>query len=188
MNPVQNAPRLRHLVPLALALMMLWIVLSGKIDWFHLSAGMLSALAITLGTNRLLMLPPAIGPAALHPFAAHPWLRLITYVPWLFLQIVISSVQIAFVVMHPKLPITPRMLSFQVKLPHALARLTLANSITLTPGTVTVDVQGDEFLVHVLTETSMQGLLPATGQGDIQRRVTRLFTDDEPLPSPGDMA
>lgn len=184
---MQNAPRLRHLVPLALALMTLWIVLSGEIDWFHLTAGMLSALAITFGTNRLLMLPPAIGPASLHPFAAHPWRRLITYVPWLFWQIVISSVQIAYVVMHPKLPIAPCMLSFQVKLPHALARLTLANSITLTPGTVTVDVQGDEFLVHALTKTSSQGLLPTTGQGDIQRRVASLFTDNEPLPSPGDV-
>ena len=187
MNSVQNVPRLRHFVPLTVALMTLWIVLSGKFDPFHLSVGMLSALAITLGTHRLLVLPPAIGPANLNPFAVHPWLRLLTYVPWLLWQIVISSLHIAYVVLHPQMPIAPRMVRFQVKLPHALARLTLANSITLTPGTVTIDVQGDEFLVHVLTETSLQGLLPATGEGDMQQRVTNLFSDDDQSPSPGEV-
>jgi multicomponent Na+:H+ antiporter subunit E len=188
MNPVQNAPRLRHLVPLTVALMALWIILSGRFDLFHLSFGMLSALAITLGTNRLLLLPPAIGPATLNPFTAHPWLRLLTYVPWLFWQIVLSSLHIAYVVLHPQMPITPRVVSFQVKLPHALARLTLANSITLTPGTVTIDVRGDEFLVHALTATSIQGLLPAAGEGDMQQRVTKLFSDDDQSSSSGEVA
>jgi multicomponent Na+:H+ antiporter subunit E len=60
-------------------------------------------------------------------------------------------------------------------LPHPLARLTLATSITLTPGTVTVDVEDDEFLVHALTKQGADALTPPEGEGDMQRRVAALY-------------
>lgn len=170
---------------MTLALIVLWVVLSGKLDGFHLSIGIVSAFAISLGTYRLLMLPPAIGPQAVYPLAAYPWRRFLAYLPWLIWQIAVSSVHIAYVVLHPRMPIRPCMIRFQVKLPHAMARLTLATSITLTPGTITIDVQGDDFLVHALTETSAQGLLPDQGDGTMQQRVADLYPDFQPPPNPG---
>ncbi|MFQ5789416.1 MAG: Na+/H+ antiporter subunit E [Acidobacteriota bacterium] len=161
-------------MPLTAALFAFWIVLSGKLDAFHLTAGAVSSVGITWATFRLLLLKPAIGPESVHPASSTPWLRLLAYIPWLSWQIFIASVQVAYVVLHPRLPIAPRMVRFHHPLRDTQARLTLANSITLTPGTVTVDVQGDTFLVHALTEASALSLLPEGGE-KMQRRVTRLF-------------
>jgi multicomponent Na+:H+ antiporter subunit E len=163
-----------------LALFALWVVLSGKFDAFHLLIGAASALCISLGTCRLLLLPPAIGPASVHPVRAIPWFGLLAYLPWLGWQIVLASVHIAFVVLHPRMPISPRLLRFRTSLPHTLAQLTLATSITLTPGTVTLDVQDDEFLVHALTEQSTRGLDPQVGEGTMQQHVAALYPVSEP--------
>ena len=167
-----TSSHLRQVLPLAVALFVLWLVLSGKFDVFHLSMGVVSALCVALGTRRLLLLPPDIGPPGSHPAGAMP-LRFLAYVPWLVWEIVVSSVHVAYVVLHPRMPIQPCLLRFDTSFPHVLAKLTLANSITLTPGTVTLDVDGDEFLVHALTGTSARGLQP--GGGAVHRRVAALF-------------
>lgn len=163
------------MLSLILMLFTFWIILSGKLDAFHLGIGAVSAVCIALGTRRLLLLTPAIGPAQTHPADAVPWLRLLLYVPWLIWQIVLSSLHIAVVVVHPKMPIQPSLVRFRTPLPHDLARLTLATSITMTPGTVTLDVQGDEFLVHALTEKSAQALIPVEGEGSMQSQVLSLY-------------
>jgi multicomponent Na+:H+ antiporter subunit E len=159
-------------LPLSAALLALWVLLSGKLDAAHLSAGAAAALLIGVSTGRLWSLPPAIGPATRHPFQGLRWLRAMAYVPWLMWEIAISGVQVAFVVLHPRMPITPRLLRVRARLPHTLASLTLANSITLTPGTVTLDVEGDEFLVHALTPASAR----AVELGQSEGRVAALFS------------
>jgi multicomponent Na+:H+ antiporter subunit E len=175
--------RLWQTLPLMLLLFGLWVILSGKWDGFHLALGAGSALGIGLGTRRLLFLPPAIGPAAVYPFAAIPWWRLVLYLPWLLWQIVLSSLQVAYAVLHPRMPIQPGMIRFRASLPHPLAQLTLGTSITLTPGTITIDVQDDEFVVHALTAEAAQALAPPTGQGDMPRRVAALYaTPEHPQP------
>jgi multicomponent Na+:H+ antiporter subunit E len=175
---------LKQTLPLTIMLFGLWVVLSGKFDALHLVLGAGSAVGISLGTRRLLLLPPAIGPEAVHPFAALPWLRLLAYIPWLLWQIVLSSLQVAYVVLHPSMPIQPGFIRFRTTLPHPLARLTLATSITLTPGTITIDVQDEEFIVHALTKTGAQSLDPPAGNGDMQRRVAAIYTTpDQPRPA-----
>ena len=163
---------LRQVLPLALALFALWLILSGKFDAFHVSMGVVSALCVALGTRRLLLLPPDIGPPGTHPTDVLSW-RFLGYLPWLIWQIIASSLHVAYVVLHPRMPIQPRLLRFHTSFPHVLAQLTLATSITLTPGTVTLDVDNDEFLVHALTDTSAQGLEPHGGA--MHRRVAALF-------------
>jgi multicomponent Na+:H+ antiporter subunit E len=170
---------LQQVGPLTLALFALWVMLSGKLDALHLLMGAASVITITLGTQRLFLLPPAIGPAALHPVQALPWRRLVLYVPWLFWQVVVSSIQVAYAVLHPAMPISPRLLRFRMELPHNLARLTLATSITLTPGTITLDVDGDEFLVHTLTDVSATGLNPAAGRAAMPQRVAALYSQPQ---------
>jgi multicomponent Na+:H+ antiporter subunit E len=160
---------------LSLLLFALWVVLSEKFDLFHLGIGAMSSLCVTLGTYRLLLLPPAIGPHGTYPMTTIPWLRLLVYVLWLFWQIVLSGIQVAIVVLHPKLPISPCLIRFRTALPHTLARLTLATSITLTPGTVTLDVQDEEFLVHALTAQGASELAPPEGNGAMPRRVAALY-------------
>ena len=151
-------------------LLLFWLLLSGRTDPFHVALGVLSAACIAIATQPLLLLPPAIGNPGEHPLASQPWLRLLGYVPWLVVQIVKASLQVAYVVLHPALPIDPEVVRFERPLPHNLARLTLANSITLTPGTVTLDVDGDVYAVHTLTRADR-----IDAQAPLVARVAALF-------------
>ena len=99
------------------------------------------------------------------------------YVPWLAWQIFLASVQVARIVLSPKMSLSPVVFRFEEKLPHNLARTTLANSITLTPGTVTLDVLGDEFVVHALNRESAEELQSAA-PGDMKSRVGAVFAGD----------
>lgn len=152
----------------------LWVVLSGKLDGFHLGIGAVTAVLVARLARNLITLPPAVGGSLDHPLKNVAWLRMATYVPWLAWQIALSSVQIARVVFDPKLPIQPRVVSFRSDLPHTLARLTLAHSITLTPGTVTLDVDDDEFVVHALTRDAADEI----DRGTMEQAVHPLFRTD----------
>ncbi len=168
------------MILLAMLLFAFWVVLSGKFDAFHLGIGAVSAVCIAYGTQHLLMRFPAIVSADRHPVTAIAWGRLLLYAPWLAWQVALSGMQVAWLVLHPKMPISPRVVRFDAHLPHELARLTLANSITLTPGTVTLDVEGDTFVVHALTTGSAATLMPETGQGSMQRHVAALYPTSAP--------
>ena len=85
-------------------------------------------------------------------------------------EIVVSNLAVAKVIMSPSLPIHPRIVRVTGTQRTATGQVIYANSITLTPGTVTLDVRGDKFLVHALTSESAQGLL----SGEMDERVTRL--------------
>ena len=98
---------LHESAPLALLLFVFWVILSCKIDFFHLAAGAVSSVAIAVATCRLYALSPPIGPAGRHPFWTFPWIRLLAYVPWLATQIVVSSFQVAQIVLSPKMKIRP---------------------------------------------------------------------------------
>ncbi|MDP7337957.1 MAG: Na+/H+ antiporter subunit E, partial [Vicinamibacterales bacterium] len=175
--PTQSTPtrsfglRLLAALPFGFLLFGLWLVLSPKRDLFHLGLGALTAGAIALLSERLVGQPPPIAEPNGRTLLRMPWHRFVGYLPWLVWQVVIASLQVAYVVLHPRLPVDPRLLRVRVRYPHTLARLTLANSITLTPGTVTLDVDDDEYLVHALTETSGQAL----EQGTMPDRVSALF-------------
>jgi len=162
----------------AAALFATWVVLSGKLDAAHLGAGAATALILAVATDRLWALPPPIGASGRRPLRGVRWGRGLLYVFWLAWEVVVSGLQVAYVVLHPRLPVDPRLVRFRSQLPHTLARLTLANSITLTPGTVTLEVEGDEFLVHALTPVGARGIEERT----IRDRVVALFDVDEPAP------
>lgn len=144
--------------PLVVTLFGFWVLLSGKLDAFHLGAGALCSVAIGWYSARLFRLPPAIGRDGQHPLLSVPVLSFLLFVPWLAREIVVASLQVVRVVYSPNPQLRPRLFWTPCRLPHNIARLTFANSITLTPGTVTIDVDGDRFLVHALTESSASDL------------------------------
>lgn len=160
------------------ALFGFWVVLSGKLDALHLAMGAASALAVTAAIRPLLVLEPAIGPLADTPLTLGLAGRFPLFVGWLVAEIVVSSLQVARVVLDPKLPIDPHVVRLRPDLPHPLARLTLANAITLTPGTVTLDAAEGELHVHALTRASARGLGSESAEGDMPRRVRALFAPE----------
>lgn len=156
----------------AALLMALWVVLSGFLDPFHLGLGGASV-ALVLWVNRGIRRLPAFRAAA-QPDATLRPLRFLEYCLWLPVQILRSAIYVAGVVLHPRLPVRPVVVRFRSRQPNAFAQMILGNSITLTPGTLTVDVEGDWFVVHALTEKTARELLG----GAMQRKVARLFTDE----------
>lgn len=99
------------------------------------------------------------------------FVRWLIYLPFLLWEITKANLQVAYVVLHPQLPIDPDIVRFQPALWHGLPVTTLANSITLTPGTLTVEVREGEFYVHHLTTVAKEGLL----RGTLERAVRFVF-------------
>jgi len=98
-------------------------------------------------------------------------LRTIKYLPWLLWQTLKSNVDVAYRVLHPSMPIDPRIIEFDSGLKTDTAIANLSNSITLTPGTVTISATKDgRFIVHALSEKHAEELLA----GDMQARIKRI--------------
>jgi multicomponent Na+:H+ antiporter subunit E len=144
-------------------LMLVWLLLSGHFDPVLVSYGVLSCALVVALTAHLRILDGESLPTQL---GIRPFL----YLPWLFKEIVLSNIAVARVILDPRLPIRPRMLRVPASQRTEVAQVIYANSITLTPGTVTLDVRDGELLVHALTDASAAGLLT----GEMDRRVTRL--------------
>lgn len=114
----------------------IWVVLSGRFDGFHLALGVFSCLLVALISTDLLLPNPNLKrmPGL--------WLRFIAYIPWLLYQVLVANIHVMYLVFHPRMMsrIDPRIMEFDSRLKSDMARVTLANSITLTPGTVTIHV------------------------------------------------
>ncbi len=109
-------------------------------------------------------------------------LRWAVYLPYLFWQIAKANIQVAYIVLHPSMPIDPSIEEFHPAVPVGLPVTSLANSITLTPGTVTVDIRKRNFYVHALTQSSRDDLYA----GGLERGIRFVFfgRDGARIPSP----
>jgi len=85
-------------------------------------------------------------------------IKLAQYLVYLALNIVIANISVAIIVLSRKMPISPGFILLKTKLTRDLSRVLYANSITLTPGTVTIDLNGNRLLVHALTEDAAKGV------------------------------
>jgi multicomponent Na+:H+ antiporter subunit E len=95
---------------------------------------------------------------------------MLLYIPWLLLQIAKANLHVARVILTPSLPIRPRVIRVRATQQSELGNTIFANSITLTPGTVALDVRGGSILVHALTDQAAAGLT----DGVMDSRVSRV--------------
>lgn len=137
--------------------------MSGHYTGLLLSLGVASVVGVTLLVLRM-QLPDREGA----PFHIAP--RLLLYLPWLVVEVFRSNLAVARVILSPKLPIQPRIVDFRGHQKTDLGRFIYANSITLTPGTITVRLDDEGFRIHALTEEALDG----TEEGEMGRRVCRL--------------
>jgi len=164
---------LRNTIIQAALLAIFWLLLSGHYDLMHLSFGIFSVLLVLLINYPLRRRLFAIEEERSASLSLSRLLRLSFYIPWLIWQIVIASLQVAGVVLHPKCPIDPALLRFKTKLRNVSSKVILANSITLTPGTITLEIEEDEFLVHALMDVSSTGIIDGTLPGQVARLYER---------------
>lgn len=157
-------------------LMTFWTVMSGHLDAFHLGLGAV-CVAIVLAIDSKLRRTPLAGDE-IDAMARLRYGYGIYFLAWLLTQVFIAGFQVARVILTPGLRNRTCILKFRADLPNAQARVILGNSITLTPGTITLDIQGDEFTVHALTPGSYAGIV----DDSMPRMVLRLFSkDDRPV-------
>ncbi len=144
----------RNLVPIlifGLVLMAFWVIVSGTLHWQHLFAGLMAVSAVTLA-NRGMM--SRLKPEE-HGFRPLLLGRILLN---LLVDIVRANFQVARIVLSREMPIEPRLVTFETKLRLPMSKAFLANAITLTPGTLTVDVEDERFVVHCLTRESAESL------------------------------
>lgn len=146
-----------------------WVLFSGKFDLFHIFLGIASS-AIVAALSKDLFFPSGITSGFIIC-----WLRFAGYVPWLFYQILLANLRIMRMVFHPRMMalIDPKIITFNTKLTNDISRTTFANSITLTPGTVTVNVSVlGRFRVHCIDEKSGRSL-----PGEMEERIAKVFNE-----------
>lgn len=150
-------------------MLVFWVILSGMFDAFHLTLGVICCALVAHFSHDLLLYGDrdAAWPKRLF--------GLITYLPWLFYQIVIANLQVAYVVLHPRMYdlIDPHVVRFKTRLKRPISKVTFAQSITLTPGTITVSIHDDEFSVYALTRSASDAL-----PGEMEARVARALEAD----------
>lgn len=147
---------------LVIMLFAFWLLLSGYFTPFLLAMGLLCALAVVALGHRMDIVDHEGTPVHLS------W-RVVLYWPWLAKEIAKSAWDVSRIIVNPRLPVSPRLVRAKSSQKTAVGVVTYANSITLTPGTVSVEVKAGEILVHALTRESAAGLL----EGEMDRRVTR---------------
>ncbi len=150
-----------HSLSLFLSLYLFWLLLSGFFTAFLLSAGAGSALAVVWFARRMDLVDAEGHPIHLGPKALLYW-------PWLLKEIVKSAWDVSKIILNPKLPISPTLVRFKPTQNTVVGLVLHANSITLTPGTITIEAGANEFLVHGLTRSSAQGVVAS----EMDRRVT----------------
>jgi len=134
--------RIKSFLYLFLILILIWLALVSTLEYQELLSGILISLILALFLNEY-YLKLGLPPLSLKRFAFF-----IIYLAVLFKEIIKANFDVAYRVLHPKMPIKPGIVVIKTKLKQDIAKLILANSITLTPGTFTLDILGDRLLIH----------------------------------------
>ncbi|MFO7651987.1 MAG: Na+/H+ antiporter subunit E [bacterium] len=125
-----------------LAAMLVWLVLVWTLHYQELVAGAVAALITALVFGAGLPLRPV---KLLDP---RRWFWLVIYIPVFVYQCLKSNIDVALRVLSPGLQLRPGIVKIRTALKSDIARVFLANSITLTPGTMAVDIVGDVLYIH----------------------------------------
>ena len=152
---------LRRTLSLFVLLFLTWLLLSGIYTGLLLGFGVLSCLLVIAICRRM-----KIVDLEGHP--NHLILGMMRYIPWLLWAIIKANIDVARRILHPRLPLSPRVIQVEASQKTHLGQVIYANSITLTPGTVTIETDEGTIDVHALTRETAEDVR----SGGMDRRVT----------------
>ena len=147
-------------------LIIAWLLWSGQLQPLLLTLGGFSCLLTVYLTRRM-------GYFDTEVFSLRFGLRLFSYWVWLSREVLRSSIDVARVVLNPRLPISPQVIEIKASASHPVDQAILGNSITMTPGTLALDVHRGRIQVHCLTQMGAEDLK----SGEMDRRVAALRQD-----------
>lgn len=148
---------------LAALLCLFWLVTSGRTEPLLLGFMAVSCAIVVLLSHRFKTVDAEGHPIQLLPRAVPFW-------GWLLVQVLKSNLDVLRILLRPTLRIAPRIVRVPTVQRTDLGRTILANCITLTPGTVTLEVHDEHLVVHALTEAAAQDVLG----GEMDRRVAAM--------------
>ena len=151
----------------AIAMFTFWILLSGEFTFILITSGVVASLITAYLSHDIF-----IGKADIKVEIRRVF-RFLRYLPWLLWQVILSNIEIAYLVLNPKPLIDPQLVRFKPDLKTDLGIVTLAHSITLTPGTVTVEANREEFIIHAIWHKSAEGII----SGEMQQKVKKIEGD-----------
>ncbi|WP_334129319.1 Na+/H+ antiporter subunit E [Sneathiella sp.] len=151
-------------VSLFATLLAAWLLWSGHYTPLVTGFGVLSCLFAAWIAHRMRVIDSEAQPL-------HLGFRIIPYWCWLLVEIYKANIDVAKCVLFPKAYLRPSLFAATASQKSDLGKVIYANSITLTPGTVTVDLDGDQLLIHALTTGGAEGVLA----GDMDRRITAMM-------------
>ena len=154
-----------HTVSIFVALAGVWLLLSGHYDPLILGFGAVSCAFVTYLARRFRLVDPESYPL-------HMGWSLLAYWGWLLVEIVKANFDVARRVLDPRMPIDPRLFETKMSQTRDLGRVIYANSITLTPGTISLDLGDNTILVHALTRQGQDAL----ETGEMDAKVAALET------------
>lgn len=156
-----------HLVNLAVLLGLFWLGLSGHYTALLLCFGLASVALVAWLAWRMDVVDHESVPL-------HLTSRVLTFWPWLLVEIVKSNIDVVRRVLDPRLPIERAVIRVPTGGMGPLRETIYANAITLTPGTVSLDVGDGEVVVHALSRAAAD----AVRAGEMARRVTQMQKGD----------
>ena len=150
----------------------LWVVFSGQLDAFHLTMGALSAGFVAALSGNLFFENRSSSMRS----RSVECLRFFSYSFWLLYQILLSNLHVLNLSLNPRGRgiLDPKIIRVRTKLRSDFAKVVLANSITLTPGTVTLKIEGDSLYVHAISRKAAESL-----DGNMEARIARIFNEKE---------
>ena len=152
-----------YIIGLTLSLASFWLLMSGIFTPLILFLGFVSVLFVLYLIRRMDALDEDVFEFKLKT-------KYFSYWSWLAKEIFKANIDVSKVILSPKMKLSPRMVRVPLQQSTELATVIYANSITLTPGTVSVEIEGNEIIVHALTQELMDGLI----EGDMDKRVNYL--------------
>lgn len=143
------------------AFFVIWLFVSGQTQLYYVVLGLICSAAVALVDMRRSAAPR-------HVF---PWIRFMWYLPWLTWRVILSACHVSRLILSPSLPIDPQLIRYPTRLRDHAALTLLGNSITLTPGTVTVEITPRELVVHAIDGPSSTDLTSKA----LEDHVARVF-------------
>jgi multicomponent Na+:H+ antiporter subunit E len=153
-----------HVISLGGVLFGLWVLLSGHFEPLLLFLGAVSTGVSVYIAARMDVVDQEGVPVV------HLNRHFLTYLPWLVWEVWLCNVAVARIVLRPTLRISPTLIRFRARQRTDLGRVIMANSVTMTPGTITVAVTGEELHVHALYREAADGM----EEGEMNRRVAAM--------------
>ncbi len=158
-----------RIISLSIVLFLFWLALSGHYNTFLLTAGAVVTIFSAVIVKRM-GATEAARDVKEKGNSLYFALASVAYFPWLLKEIMKSAWAVTQIIIHPKLPISPTMANLRASQKTSVGVVTYANSITLTPGTLTTNVSGQDLIVHALVRDGIEDL----EQGTMNKKVASI--------------